>query len=477
MTGPSLAIAITADPAGVRAALDQASQEVQKFTSGAQSQMAQTGAAIKNSLGGDAASKAALNFQQLRGGIASMAQAAVGQAVPGLASLAGVLGTFAIGSAATVGILAGITAIALAWRSVTKEAREAKAAHKELVSDLARSAKEMFTDPRVALRQEISSREAQMSALQEQVAERRKPQFREVADARSGVSRREQVPVEEQEKAIVKLSERFQEHAQIRAVAMKQLAEIDKTAAKGIATAAEEAARAFDARVQAVGEATKFTALLSRANEEASRLEDQLRAALDRKNLSLAEEVKLREQLLVVQKALRDALPPVGTIVGSPELRGGLMTIPGLDKMIPVPPSQTATKPSFMQQLGGARGIASAFLSPFASQGGALGTLAQGGLSFASGGTAGLAMFGLSAVGGLLGNLFGSSRDREEEIYRANLRAMKDAREASPVINFYFPRGQFIDTRNPAWQEAISSTLEELGDTRRGRIRFNYYGE
>lgn len=60
-------------------------------------------------------------FRQMRGGMTALAQEAVGRTVPGLSSLAGVLGNFAVGSAATVGVLAGIALLGGAYKFLTKD--------------------------------------------------------------------------------------------------------------------------------------------------------------------------------------------------------------------------------------------------------------------------------------------------------------------------------------------------------------------
>lgn len=75
-------------------------------------------------------------FNQLRGGMASMAQAAIGQTVPGLAAVTSQLGTLAFGSPALVAALAGLAAVATAFRLITKDAREANKELKESATRL-----------------------------------------------------------------------------------------------------------------------------------------------------------------------------------------------------------------------------------------------------------------------------------------------------------------------------------------------------
>jgi len=421
-TAPKIAIALTADPAAVRTALEQASQDVRRFASSAQSQMASTGAAISTSLNGSAIKQATLNFKELRGGMIAMTQAAVGQAVPGLGQLAGVLGTFAIGAGPMVAVLGGIALLALRWKEVTKEAREAKQAHQELVGQLESKAKEMFTDPRVGIRGEMGTRRARMAEIQEEIAQL--PKFRYVPDAagaKTGGSTRVAIPVEERVQAVTTLMREFTRHAQVVAAATQTIKELD-------------------AKIKPI------TQTISSAGGAVFRGMPSGPAA---------------------------ALAAIGGVTAGPRTAGESLSA-WAHRMRKEHPTTPEAPPSTLQQLGGAAGITSTFLSPFASQGGALGMLAQGGMAFAGGGPAGLAGFGINAVGGLLSRWLGSSQEREEEAYRAHVRALREAREENRQVVNVFVAG-LPDPRSGQSREWFVNVLKEAGVTRTGGFNLRQF--
>jgi len=77
--------------------------------------------------------------------------------------------------------------------------------------------------------------------------------------------------------------------------------------------------------------------------------------------------------------------------------------------------------------------------------------------------------FGISA----LGSLFGSSQDREQEQYRAHLRALKEARKQDTNVTIVMPRG----TRSPfdaQWMETIAQTLDAITGAGMGRVNLTY---
>ena len=77
--------------------------------------------------------------------------------------------------------------------------------------------------------------------------------------------------------------------------------------------------------------------------------------------------------------------------------------------------------------------------------------------------------FGITAIG----SLFGSSREREEEQYRAHLRALKEARQDRTSVTIMMPRG----SRTPfdaEWMETISQTLEALTGAGMGRVDLRF---
>jgi len=71
-----------------------------------------------------------------------------------------------------------------------------------------------------------------------------------------------------------------------------------------------------------------------------------------------------------------------------------------------------------------------------------------------------------------LSRFFGDSQQREEEIYRATLRAEREAREESrPVVNVYIPRDVF-NPKSGNWRELWAATAKESGITRTGGHTF-----
>ncbi len=129
----------------------------------------------------------------------------------------------------------------------------------------------------------------------------------------------------------------------------------------------------------------------------------------------------------------------------------------------------------FIGRLGG--GEAAALLAMQGFQGvasgdplgGLLNTAASAG--FAAGGPAGLGIAAGATIIGALSKIFGSSRDREDEAYRAHARALREARDNTPTFVFNFPAG-LLDPHNPDWQEAFAETAEAVSGNRSGRFVF-----
>jgi hypothetical protein len=119
-----------------------------------------------------------------------------------------------------------------------------------------------------------------------------------------------------------------------------------------------------------------------------------------------------------------------------------------------------------------------------AASGAISGAQGGGGLAGAAMGAAPalLAMTGVGAVGmiaagvglQLVGAFMDSQNDkkREEEQYRAHLRALRDARREQFVdVVVVLPDG-IVDPQNPQWQELLSETLEEVNGNSMGRISY-----
>jgi hypothetical protein len=88
-------------------------------------------------------------------------------------------------------------------------------------------------------------------------------------------------------------------------------------------------------------------------------------------------------------------------------------------------------------------------------------------------GPAGIAAGAALAIGGtLLGGLFGHKKEREEEQFRAHLRALRQA-QTEQLMNFtiVLPNGP-INPNDPAWKEAVANTMRSVAGTRTGRVEF-----
>lgn len=95
------------------------------------------GVATSFSRSGASVSRLALDFNKLRGPLTSVTQGVL-QLAPGVASLTSVLGGLALGGGTMVAVLAGVAALGLAFRHLTKDSREAKEALKQAVDQAAR---------------------------------------------------------------------------------------------------------------------------------------------------------------------------------------------------------------------------------------------------------------------------------------------------------------------------------------------------
>jgi hypothetical protein len=88
-------------------------------------------------------------------------------------------------------------------------------------------------------------------------------------------------------------------------------------------------------------------------------------------------------------------------------------------------------------------------------------------------GPAGIAAGAALAIGGtLLGGLLGHKKEREEEQFRAHLRALRQA-QTEQLMNFtiVLPNGP-INPNDPAWKEAVANTMRSVAGTRTGRVEF-----
>jgi hypothetical protein len=87
----------------------------------------------------ETAKRSGMEMGRLRSSITTVAASAL-QSAPGVAQFGSVIGSLALGSAATVGIMAGLAAIGYAYQKITQDARDATAAQKDLLKEFDRIA-------------------------------------------------------------------------------------------------------------------------------------------------------------------------------------------------------------------------------------------------------------------------------------------------------------------------------------------------
>ena len=122
------------------------------------------------------------------------------------------------------------------------------------------------------------------------------------------------------------------------------------------------------------------------------------------------------------------------------------------------------------QAQGGARGAVGQGIAGLAGQGVTRLLMGAG----MAAGPAGLVAGAAIAIGGsLLGGLFGGrNREREEEQFRAHLRALRQA-QMEQLMNFTIVLPSVpINPNDPAWKEAVSETMRSVAGTRTGSVEF-----
>lgn len=123
---------------GVISAIDKASA-AGAFKTGALPSV--SGTAVYTELAGSLktveaqAVRTGVNVNTLRAGFTSLLSSAL-QTAPGVAQLGSTIGALAIGTATTVGVLAGVAAISLGWKVLTQDARDAKEQQEKLTTAL-----------------------------------------------------------------------------------------------------------------------------------------------------------------------------------------------------------------------------------------------------------------------------------------------------------------------------------------------------
>src|SRR5690606_23481761 len=104
----------------------------------------------------EAGRSASLGLHRLNNSMIVVARQAAG-AHPVVGQLADVIGTFAIGTARMIPILAGITAIAFAYKKITQEARETKKAAEDAAKAIREQAREESTRGQAAKIDQITA--------------------------------------------------------------------------------------------------------------------------------------------------------------------------------------------------------------------------------------------------------------------------------------------------------------------------------
>lgn len=379
---------------------------------------------------GEGAAKASFNFNTLRGSMTSLAQAAL-QTAPGVATVTSALGNLAFGAGLTTAVIAGAAAIGFAWRKLTQEARDLKKATEEAHGAAAQLRISEGGPITAAGVERTKARLAQMG-WQEKIAGYQKSGVL-VRNDRVGT----QITPAFKDQVTTALSEEArlrEEVATWDALILKLRKEQAAVTATGISR--EQSFADLNAR-NALGSIVSMSAAGIRSIRPNVRTIQSGLVHTDSLNLATSRSLQL----------------PAASI-----LRTGSATAAG-----PTASSSFDRSGAAMIALNAAQGL---------TGGGGAGALLGG-----IGSLAGLAVGGPTgaAVGGgianLLTNLLGSRHEREEEQYRAHARALREAAGQLFTINLYLPAGNFYDTNNPDFQEALIETIEAATGNRNGRVQ------
>lgn len=248
--------------------------------------------------------------------------------------LSATLGEMAVGGVVTVGILAGLAAIGLAYERLTRNAREAKEQVDSLVKSLNAQAK------------------AQHDATREGQAENLRALQKEQADALANLNRARaqgrgefglgamiggaalgdvdaaKKRYEAATTAITEFNRQVGQSAEEAADKSRQLAMASDQAMlnfkEGVAAifkriddknaeTARKAEEALDARIKALTSAMVYDDLHAKAARELAQIENRLTAQIEGGNLSLERRIKLEERLAQVQAARKVGASPLPT--------------------------------------------------------------------------------------------------------------------------------------------------------------------
>lgn len=114
--------------------------------------------------------KAGLGLGRLNDAFVTVARQATGTS-PVVGKLVDTIGTFAIGTAYMVPVLAGLAAIGYAWQAITEDAREAKRAQDEALQRLGDAARARALGPAGSVADDVANAQAAIRALKEELAD------------------------------------------------------------------------------------------------------------------------------------------------------------------------------------------------------------------------------------------------------------------------------------------------------------------
>jgi hypothetical protein len=266
-----LFVRMSADPSGVKKGADEAVRHL-KTVETASGRM--SGTMTRNS------AQMAAGMNAVRGSMTSVAAAAL-QTAPGVAQLGSVIGSLALGSTITVGVLAGLAAITYAWQKLTEKTRETKKATEDAITALREMGLAAALGPAGQTPAQLAAAFREQDRLVEQ---RRQKQIQ--LDARREKNTREGVidwgEISGLTTDIAEIDSQLRNVGAAINAGRARLAEIDKAAADARITAAEQAAQ----RLKTVADRARAAELQAMA-EHARKLEEMAKrqapvaAALD----------------------------------------------------------------------------------------------------------------------------------------------------------------------------------------------------
>lgn len=410
---------------GVLQVIDQGQRNRGLIGAGGRDVYAELAGSLKDV--GTAGSAARVSTSRLNETFASLARQAVGTH-PAVGQLANVVGTFALGGAATAGVLAGIAAIGVAWQRMGASAKEAREENERLLGildDIADRRRIEALGPGGETVSAVAFARAEMARIEAEIAELSRPRARQEG-AGPGAEIAALRTEYERLYALVRSGEADLLDARLKA------ADADQQARRAVLDEiAAMRARHAEERVRLEGIQAWSTAVEhSTANLEAlNDMYDQLAARsaslrLDMAMASSAEEAgKFAEQLRGVVRQLERVneerarmilTPGVGITDrpvgargdGIPQYRGGMSTADLYTPGFIIPDMEPlAENADAMDKLAAGARVAAPLLGDF---GRSLSGIASG---IAAGGAIGIGTAIVSGIGGIVDGLMKSGAD------------------------------------------------------------------